>query len=226
MVTRQHRKLTERQLAKLEARVTKGLLRSVAETFIATGEIDPSGKSEAELELAVVLALADVFTKQKGGMDWVIDHRSSLLQQGREFARRGKAELAIVFYATWFEHWINSLLNRGGHHLGLRPKDIQLCLRYTGLEAKFVCFPLLLKFPRLAASHIATVRECSRLRNAFVHYKFPVTPMDEERKDLQKALRASEKTVRYLCNYEDLHVFKRAKKWVKKLVQKSNKRAV
>jgi hypothetical protein len=183
--------------------------------LISSGQVDPWGKSEEELKRALILALKASSDANK--INLLVDHRTSLLQQAREFARRGEGEFAILFYATWFEHWIKALVNVRGHVFGLTSKEIKLCLRQTGMDAKFVCFPLLLKFPRVAASHITTVRECSDLRNGFVHYKFPISSEEEDER-IKKVITASEKTVRYLCKYERLHVFKRSKKRVRKLV--------
>ena len=212
------KKLTDRQLAKLEARLKREIIQATFTTFVATGQVDPQGKSEEELETELLTLLRAVV--KGGGFRSVVDHRTSLLAQARDFAKKDDSELAILLYATWFEHWLNALFDNRAHLHGFKDKDVHIALRQIGLDAKLICFPLFLQLPRLSPSHVATVRECSNLRNAFVHYKFAARPaVDDatEEKTLGRVLEASEKTVRYLCNYERLHIFKRAKKRIETL---------
>jgi hypothetical protein len=198
-------------IAEIERRLKKGLLNALFDNFLASGALDPAGKTNEQIRKEVEALLLDF--RRGGPPHLIVDHRSHLLAHARRFVRLEEYELAILVYATWFEHWINAVFHKRALHFGLTSKDIRLCIRQTGLYAKFVLFPVLLKLPRLAESHVRTVNRCSELRNGFVHYKFSQTADTsgpEEEEDIKMTI-ACEKTVRYLNNYERLHIFKGAK---------------
>jgi hypothetical protein len=207
-----------RALAKLERRVKKDLVEALIASAVAKGEIDPTGKSEDQLLEELLPVFQNVIA---GNVESIIDFRSTLLAHARRFRKADEEEVSILFYATWFEHWINALFDNRAGKAGFSKTDIQLCIRQTGLKAKFGCFPLVLKLPRLAARHISAMLKCAELRNAFVHYKFTARPLDDVQygKQLKQALEGAEKAVRYLAAYERHHVFRRAKRQIKRLAR-------
>jgi hypothetical protein len=206
-------------ISEIERRLKKRLLHELFDSFLAIGALDPAGKTNEQVKKELnALALDFV---QSAPHRFIVDHRAHLLAHARQFVRLEEYDLALLVYATWFEHWINALFDNRAWRRGLTSKDVHLCIRQISLHAKLVVFPLLLKLPRLAESHVRTVNRCSELRNAFVHYKFSSRPADNSRLDEEeeqiKMTTACERTVRYLNNYERRHIFKGAKARVRQL---------
>ena len=202
---------------KEKLRLLRMIGQSVYETFVAQGQLDPVGKTPA----AVVAEFLDL-AKQGRSLKLVVWHGEILLTEARRFARRGRQEIALLFYATWFEHWINGLMDRKAHQLKLSTKALKLLLRQTGFEAKLVCFPALAKLPRIQEQHMKAVLRCAQLRNSFVHYKFSVGTRDagddDEEEGHKAAISAAEKAVKYLMRFEQLHIFKGAKHRLRKVL--------
>ena len=135
--------------------------------------------------------------------------------------------MALLFYVTWFEHWINNLIHKRARELKLSDKAMKLLLRQTGFEAKLKCFPTLAKVPRIQERHIKAVLHCAELRNSFVHYKFEAQNDDKE-EQYKRAITAAEKTVKYLTRFERRHIYKGAKHTIRKVffAQSATKRAI
>jgi hypothetical protein len=131
-----------------------------------------------------------------------VDYRPSVLKRARLFKREQEYEESILFYATWFEHWINGILMPGFYRNDFTQNDFKEIIRGTSLRIKYNHFPKLLGFPPINKRHISTVIDTCDLRNAYVHYKFP--RVDETKDDdWHEALFIRvEKTVRYLNQYE------------------------
>lgn len=203
--------------------IGKHLVQYLYESWIARGELDPAGKTPETLAAEFFRMLIPLVRnrKRKPTFRLIVAHGESLLLEARRFNRLDKLEMSLLFYATWFEHWINGLLDRKAAELKLTDRALKLALRQTGLEAKLVCFPVLAKLPPLREQHIKAILRCADFRNSFVHYKFSVHSRDSERDDepLQKtAIVAAEKAVRYLIRYDQRHVFKGAKHRVRKIL--------
>jgi hypothetical protein len=198
---------------KEKLRLLRIIVQGVYETLIAQGQLNPVGKTPA----AVVTEFLDL-SKQRGSLKLVAWHGGALLTEARRFAGLGKQEIALLFYATWFEHWINGLMDRKAHQLKLSTEALKLLLRQTGFEAKLVCFPALAKLPRIREQHRKAVLRCAQLRNSFVHYKFSVGTRDDEEDRYKGAISAAEKAVKYLMRFEQRHIFKGAKHRLRKLL--------
>jgi hypothetical protein len=191
------------------------------QTWIAQGKLDPSGKP-AEKLAAEFLGMVREFVKNpRHNFLLIAHHGQSLLVQARRFDRSKDLEISLLFYATWFEHWINGLLDHKAHELKLTARALKLVLRQLSLEAKLVCFPLFAKLPPIREQHLKAILRCAEFRNSFVHYKFSVHSRDPERREepLQKiAIVAAEKAVRYLTRYDRKYIFKGAKHRVRRIL--------
>src|SRR5215208_2261376 len=91
------------------------LVRNMAEDLVRYGVVDQKGKSDEELHQEVLEYIGKI-AKKKGNVvfTWSIDHTPTLLKEARKFSRAAKHELSCLFYATWFEHWLNDLINTVG----------------------------------------------------------------------------------------------------------------
>ena len=202
-------------------RLGQALAQHYLYSLIAGGYIDPRGKSDDVLRDELKAYVQKAVESNALSKTLVISYDESLVIQARGFAKARSYEQACLFYATWFEHWINHLLLVGPRSRLLSLDEIKLLIRDTGLRAKYSCMPTILGLPRLSKAHIGTVFHLSELRNSFVHYKFAATVVDApERENAWKTdLDKVEKAVKYFRNYELKQVFKGQKSRAKKVIK-------
>jgi hypothetical protein len=187
--------------------IGREMLASIYEALLGDGQIDPDGKSEEQI-MSEVREMALQWSKQRP-MLWSTDFRQNLLNRARSFKRKGNNHEAILYYGTWFEHWINGVLLRRLHKLDER-EGCQM-IRDVGLRGKFTWLLSLIHEKRIPQRHIKAVLQVCDLRNEFVHHKykmFDVDTGDDEGKKLKEAHRSAEKSVRYLQKFEERHFFK------------------
>jgi hypothetical protein len=208
------------------AKTFRTLRRAAAAMFaglVEQGSIDPAGKTADELRDEILRLLLSLKAKPRP-FRIITDYRSNLLRLARSFAREKgyPDEIALMFYATWFEHWINGLFASRAQTCGFTGKAMLARMRWEKLKDKYQKFPTLVKLPSIASSHLKTVLECSEIRNDFVHYKFAgdsdsLRSIDRNDRKIRKVIAQSEKAVRYLSRYERIHLFKGAKSRMKRL---------
>lgn len=202
-----------RPLSKRDLRKARGIIARVFEHAVRTGEVDLTGKSEVEIHAAYT-ALLDRLANV--GEFWpVIDRTRDLLQLARKFAREGDARVATLFYATWVEHWINSVVSIACERRGLPADEVVAIVRDSSLKAKTGWLLRLLGLKRIAAVHRSAILRLADLRNAFVHYKWK--PMNEQAladldRDYDALVKGFPKTVTYLQRYENEVLFAKAKR--------------
>jgi hypothetical protein len=189
------------KLSKRERTVGRKFVTQICEQFLAEGLVDVAGKSDEQ----ALKELFDCALNWSGSrpMLMAIDHRPSLLRQARLFARGRSVEIGLMFYATWFEHWINGILTRKMHALDERQR-LQM-LREPSLTGKFTWVLALVHGVHISALHLKTIARVAELRNAFVHYKFVMEDVDawqEGESEQSTTLVRVERTVKYLRRLE------------------------
>jgi len=185
---------------------------TVARALVQSGAVDPEGKSADDVAGEVrdfLLARPDLrFT-------FVLDHRMDLLKQARAFFAETRAELACVFYATWTEHHLNSILASACDRRRLSESTAREILRVS-VAAKLSWLPEVLGLPTLNAKHRSAILAVADARNSFVHYKWQGdktgSSASPEEVRARKALEHYSSTVRYLQAYERRVIFKRSKR--------------
>src|SRR5437870_13475588 len=88
-------------------RLRRIIVQSVYETCVARGQLDPMGKAPAALAAEFVRMMEAWIKDPKREFKLIVDYGESLLVEARRFGEVSKHEMALLFYATWFEHWIN-----------------------------------------------------------------------------------------------------------------------
>ena len=148
--------------------------------------------------------------------------KPTILQEARVYARAEHPEIAVLVYATWFEHWINGLMSHRGRHVPLTQAESD-CLLFSNLEAKYLSFPAIFGFPRIAQKHLRAILDVAAARNQFVHYKYRSHDINKDsplKVRCTQAIKGAESVVRYLFRYERKYVYKRAKVRIRRLVGK------
>jgi hypothetical protein len=194
-------------------RLGKALVRNMAEDLVRYSVIDPKGKSDQEVRLEIFNYLSKL-AENKGNnvFAWAIDHSSTLLKEGRRFARLEKYELSCLFYATWFEHWLNDLINTTGRRKRFPEQDITQIIRDTQFRAKSTWLLRVLNLKPIADIHLKRMQSIIDARNAFVHYKWKHVDIDDEgwgkdEEALAEIINSVEKTVSYLRRLQNKQFF-------------------
>lgn len=186
--------------------IDREVLAVIYESLLANGHIDPDGKTDEQV-MSEVRETARKWLSQRPVM-WSIDFRQDLLNRARSYKRKRRNHEAILYYATWFEHWINNILLRGLQTLDER--EARQMIRDVNLRAKFTWLLALVHERRIPQRHINTIVHVSDLRNEFVHYKFRKLDIDndDDFRKLKSAHHSAEKSVRYLQRFEEQHFLK------------------
>jgi hypothetical protein len=107
-----------------------------------------------------------------------IDHRESLLQDASRFWNAEKYELALVIYATFFEHSINFIIIKRISKNISQKSGLEI-VRTLSIAAKFGWLLEIAGLPPFNSKHRVIITKVAELRNAFIHYKFPSKSLEE-----------------------------------------------
>jgi hypothetical protein len=152
-----------------------------AEQGVRNGAIAVHDSTDAEIETAVFAHLAQVFGGQEPLQFQVqVDHGETLVSEALRFHEREKWNLAIVFYATHVEHWLNDMMLLGAERKGLAVKEARQMLREAAVPVKTGWLWLLLFGERMPADLVIRIGTLAQARNAFVHYKWDHFDADDD----------------------------------------------
>jgi hypothetical protein len=189
------------EIAKLQEKFGKELVDGLCRQFLEEGIVNPNGKTGDEVIKELMIETLK-WSKQRPMM-MAIDHKSGLLKQARAFAKEEAFEESFLFYATWFEHWINGVLTRRSRKLDEDGR--RQMLRETSLKGKFRWLLPILHSAEVPRSHLNTIIRIAEMRNSFVHYKFVMDDVEEWSKKDSEALidiKRAEQTIKFLKRFE------------------------
>ncbi|MER0447278.1 hypothetical protein ABR738_22470 [Streptomyces sp. Edi4] len=144
-------------------------------------------------------------------VQWSGNHERELKNQGDKFLDEGKHEFAILFYATWIEHWLNRIILLRATGKGTHPELATALIRSSRIELKMGRIWTSLdnpRFPKELARQITRVMES---RNAFVHYKWPSEDEETHRESINRTkleAQRAQQTVVELIELEDSIFYK------------------
>lgn len=217
--------MSEDKKKDLMLKVCRGFAECCFQDAIRTGAVDPRGKSEPELNIELLRYTLDHLDAMKaaGDISWVIVHTKELLREARRFRRKQENGFAVLFYATWCEHWLNSLIQTGCDQKALSTGCVEQIIRDASFRAKATWVIQLLGFPPIPSDQLGLISQLQNLRNGFVHYKFKAQgeeAMKQHKSQLATAVEGAEDLVRKLMHYEDVYVFKLGRKQTSRLARK------
>ncbi|GBC62003.1 hypothetical protein DENIS_2966 [Desulfonema ishimotonii] len=95
----------------LDARVKLGetLFNLIIQYAIAHGNIDISNLSDDQIKEKYITYTSKLIEKNPD-IDFIIVHKENILAEARRLVLELKFDLALVVYATWWEHWVNGIL--------------------------------------------------------------------------------------------------------------------
>jgi hypothetical protein len=102
----------------------------------------------------------------------VLDFQRRLLASARQLALRPHPIEAVILYATWMEHWLNSLLlTTMLQRFMSEPHALQL-IRQANIQTKLAGLWSLVELPPLPEMHVKRIEFLAEVRNEHVHYKW------------------------------------------------------
>lgn len=160
------------------------LLRSLAAQLVADGVIDPSGMTQEEFRSAFLAEMQGI--REEGSeVKFILDHQDSVLEQARIFEEAEKADFAVMFYATWVEHWLNDMIVWKLQRAGTPQSDIVQLIRVTNLKRKIGKVWTDTFGEELDQNLVTCILALAERRNSFVHYKWQA--LEETEIDSEKA---------------------------------------
>jgi hypothetical protein len=200
------RRPSKQLTAKLEKRVARELVAGVLEVAVREGRVDPKGKSERQI-LNELLGLLEgpLASGTTFKLSFAIDHTTGLLARARNHRKLGEAWLACLFYAIWFEHLLNLMINSIVSRRRLPASTSKQMIRDLPFHAKISWFFPLLGAKPISKRHQDVLKTLAELRNSFIHYKWaysPISAPDELRLGATALLKNIEWTVSYMRRYD------------------------
>lgn len=136
------------------------------------------------------------------------DHRETLLKEARKLLKAKKQEIALLVFATWLEHFINSIIEGQCRKVGITHQEIVDILRNTPMRGKLSWVLFLLKLPRISLTKRKAIDDIMEVRNWFVHYKWKFEDIDNDAMEMkvETAVNKMDKIVKYLRQFERKNV--------------------
>ncbi|WP_225799686.1 hypothetical protein [Streptomyces sp. NK15101] len=140
----------------------------------------------------------------------VTDHSIDLLERAAEAVGAEEYWFAILFYATWLEHWANNVLMslsvRSGVPAGVAVALVRSCsfnLKMKDVWASLGAAPI-------EKVHMRAMTDLMEFRNGFVHYKWQpqsISSMDAYDRRVEEVAKTAQKLVIVLEGLEDELIF-------------------
>ncbi|HCH1624432.1 hypothetical protein ACEV9E_00285 [Vibrio parahaemolyticus] len=182
------------------------LVNSMAQSAIAYGDVDVEGLTDEEAREKVISYLMSF---KESGEDLVmrIDHKDTLLEEARNFVASEKYELELVTYATWWEHWLNGVLEVKLYKKDITDKEFKQVITSLNNRAKTTWFLKLIDLPEMKNQHLGVMGKLAEKRNSFVHYKYPPSDNLDSKESLREFFIEVEASLVYFIEYESINVY-------------------
>lgn len=188
--------------------LARSFFNTIAESAFINGDLNIEDFSDKKLLREKILRL---IPKEDKNIYFTIDHTPTLLEKGEWFAKNEEYNLAYVFYATYFEHFINEILDMWATRNSIKYETSSLLIKKVTLEDKYTWLLEVLKLPTFKQEHWKTIKKLSDKRNSFIHYKYK--PEAADRDDSKDKTEWTEdykdiiKTITYTRRYRSKIVF-------------------
>jgi hypothetical protein len=149
----------------------------------------------------------------------VTDYLGSLLKNARRFKLAEDYEDAILFYAIFFEHTINRIIDAACRKKKIDKKTAIEIIKSVSIHGKVNWLFILLGIPKRNAIHKKRLLEIAEERNSYVHYKWKGYDFDNKDIRIISLLNDIDKTVTYKKKFEANFLYNRRKGLITKSVQ-------
>lgn len=191
--------MTKDKTPKISKKLSTSVFNSIVHSLFRDGTLTLADFEDEEKFKKKLLSI-----NEKADYKIIIDHSESLISTARQFNKTGKIENAKLFYATYFEHELNSIIVELCQKKSIDKKTINDIIKSVNLIGKLTWLPLVLGIPQVTTAHRNTILKLADDRNAYIHYKHNPLPdksdTNEEQKE-QEEIKKIEKTITYFKKY-------------------------
>jgi len=197
-----------KKVINLSLRVLNEYYRSA----LADCTFEPKSKTDEDREKEFLEFLKkQIIEKPNQKFLFITDYTRDILKEAKKYRDKKMYELSCLFYAIWFEHFINDVIKTLAKKNKLTDKDLVEIIRNTNFTSKITWLLKLFKLPDIYYKHRRNMEKIIEFRNAFVHYKWIGKKEDDlgkHKKDLRTIVDSIDKTVTYLKKYHLKNVLK------------------
>lgn len=201
--------MKEKEIKELEESLSTMFFDKLVHSLFKDGTITISEFDNKEKLLEKILKI-----NAKTEYKVVVDYKEDLLNTARQFNELGKVNNAKIFYATYFEHQLNGIIDELCTLKSINKKEINNIIKSINLAGKLTWLPLILEIPKISVKHKNVILKLAGERNAFIHYKYNPEPDEIETNEKQKEqedIVKIEKTITYLKKYTSRVLYKNKK---------------
>lgn len=135
-------------LSSKEKKLARKIFETVAQTMYSSGLL-----KEQDLKNKKIIRDKIIKFVQTDQFVFVLDHRNTILDYALSFSKAHEYNLAIMFYAMFFEHSINSIILHKLHERHFsRPTELEI-IRNVSIQQKFTWLIQLLDLPKFNEKH-------------------------------------------------------------------------
>lgn len=192
----------------IEKNLKTDIFHNVVNNLFVRGKLTELDLNLSEKELIVkIFKLMDYFD----GI--AIDHRCDILLQAEVFYENGNYEYAKVFYAMFFEHSLNFIIENECYKRKINEKMQKEIIKNINIQGKLTWLLALFGYKKFNQHHLVTIKKLIDNRNAFIHYKWQPTPDNNNDIKLQmdKEFKRIKSAVKYIKCYEATIFYKKNK---------------
>lgn len=186
----------------------KSLIPKLIESAIINGFIT---REDAKDPKTTREKLLKHFPKNDDDLYWVIDYSGDILNRVKQFLKEKDFNLVYVFIGTYFEHFINEVIQIQLSKKNISDKTIKEMLRNVSLESKFTWITEIIGIPKFNSKNFFLIKKISEKRNSYIHYKY--TPqkagsdIDDEKKEWKKISQEVKKVINYCKKYREKVIY-------------------
>ncbi|MBA6379297.1 MULTISPECIES: hypothetical protein [unclassified Colwellia] len=199
--------LSESEIIKVEEKLGRVLINSIAREGIAEGLLDLDGLGANDAKRKALDYARDYVNNDGGITHSVLEHKDTLLEEARGYFKAERIELSIVLYGTWWEHWLNGIVKQRVTKQGLNENDFKEIVRSLNNKAKTSWLFKLLNLSPLAPEHLKVMALLTEKRNQFIHYKYPANKWEDREILPNQFFETLEKSISYFEHYEETNIY-------------------
>ncbi len=210
-------------LKEQQEKLTEVLIESVIKSHFKDGSLTLSDFGDKEKFWNKILEL-----NKKAEYQVIVNHTDNLINNARHFNEIGEVNNAKIFYATYFEHELNRIINELCQRKSINKKETNNIIKSINIIGKLTWLPLILGIPKISVQHKNVILKLADNRNAYIHYKHNPEPNElnvNQKQNIQEDIKQIEKTITYFKKYSSRILFNNQKTKLEKelKIRKSNK---
>jgi hypothetical protein len=154
--------------------VSKDLIEGTFRFAVVHGDVKITDRSAEEIIADFIDELTEIVRSEEVQCtNWtaVMDFRGTLLKRAETEEIEGHDEIALTFYALWFEHAINATITTAMTRKGYSSDVIKPLVRKLSHREKATSPWAIAELPLISEEHLKLLDTIGSLRNEFVHYK-------------------------------------------------------